>query len=108
MAGRVLHMEIGLVKAGMLADLIGQARLGDRDATFEVGTLGVPLRITEIMYNPPGGSVHEFIELQNVGISGYTAGQILAEQVPQILRNAASIGIETACDPDARSSPPNQ
>jgi len=37
------------------------------EASFEVASLGVPLRITEIMYNPPGGSLHEFIELQNVG-----------------------------------------
>lgn len=36
------------------------------EATFSVGVLGVPLRITEIMYNPPGGSLHEFLELQNV------------------------------------------
>ena len=37
------------------------------DVVFEVGTLGIPLRITEIMYNPPGGSIHEFIELMNIG-----------------------------------------
>ena len=37
------------------------------ETSFEIAALGVPLRITEIMYNPPGGSVHEFIELQNVG-----------------------------------------
>ena len=36
------------------------------DTTFTVGSLGIPLRITEVMYNPPGGSLHEFIELQNV------------------------------------------
>jgi len=36
------------------------------EATFTVGALGIPLRITELMYNPPGGSLHEFIELQNV------------------------------------------
>ena len=37
------------------------------EATFTVGSLGIPLRITEIMYNPPGGSLHEFVELQNTG-----------------------------------------
>ncbi len=37
------------------------------ETTFEVASAGVPLRITEIMYNPPGGSVHEYIELQNIG-----------------------------------------
>lgn len=35
------------------------------EATFTVGALGIPLRLTEIMYNPAGGSLHEFIELQN-------------------------------------------
>ena len=37
------------------------------EAVFTVGGLGVPLRITEIMYNPPGGNAYEFLELQNVG-----------------------------------------
>ena len=36
-------------------------------ATFQVGELGVPLRFTEIMYNPPGGDAYEFVELANVG-----------------------------------------
>ncbi len=36
-------------------------------AAFQVAELGPPLRITEIMYNPPGGDAYEFIELQNVG-----------------------------------------
>ena len=35
------------------------------EATFTVGSLGIPLRITEIMYNPGGGSLYEFLELQN-------------------------------------------
>jgi hypothetical protein len=47
------------------------------EATFTLGALGVPLRVTEIMYNPPGGDAHEFIELMNGGateldLSGYT------------------------------------
>lgn len=37
------------------------------EATFQVGELGVPLRFTEIHYNPPGGSAHEFVELRNLG-----------------------------------------
>ena len=37
------------------------------EANFEVASLGVPLRIVEIMYNPIGGSPYEFIELQNIG-----------------------------------------
>jgi hypothetical protein len=37
------------------------------EATFTVGELGVPLRITELMYNPLGGDAYEFLEVQNVG-----------------------------------------
>jgi len=44
------------------------------EATFTVGSLGVPLRISEIMYNPPGGSLHEFIELQNTSGAGINLG----------------------------------
>lgn len=36
-------------------------------ATFTPNQLGIPLRITEIMYNPPGGGAYEFIELHNPG-----------------------------------------
>ena len=34
---------------------------------FTVGSLGVPLRITELMYGPIGGSNYEFLEVQNIG-----------------------------------------
>jgi hypothetical protein len=37
------------------------------EATFSVGTTVAPVRITELMYNPPGGTALEFIELQNSG-----------------------------------------
>lgn len=39
------------------------------EATFEVATLGVPLRITELNYHPPAneGNATEFIEVLNVG-----------------------------------------
>lgn len=39
------------------------------EASFEAGELGVPLRITEIMYNPIGGDGFEFVEVQNVGVA---------------------------------------
>jgi len=39
------------------------------EATFTPNQLGIPLRITEIMYNPPGGDAYEFIELHNFGFS---------------------------------------
>ncbi len=47
------------------------------EAQFDVGELGLPLGITEIMYNPPGGNQYEFIELQNFGgrnldVSGFS------------------------------------
>jgi hypothetical protein len=47
------------------------------EATFVVAELVSPLRITEIMYNPPGGDAYEFIELKNTGglaidLSGYS------------------------------------
>lgn len=37
------------------------------EAAFAVGILGVPVRVTEIMYHPPGGDAHEYIELLNLG-----------------------------------------
>jgi hypothetical protein len=40
------------------------------EATFTVGEHGLPLRITEIMYNSAdlvGGDAYEFIEIQNIG-----------------------------------------
>ncbi len=47
------------------------------EAQFTVAQLIVPLRITEIMYNPVGGDAFEFIEVRNVGdtdidISGFS------------------------------------
>jgi hypothetical protein len=37
------------------------------EATFTIGELGLPLSITEIMYNPVEGDVYEYLELQNIG-----------------------------------------
>jgi hypothetical protein len=37
------------------------------EAEFTVGGLGIPLRITEIMYNPSGGAAYEYLEMQNSG-----------------------------------------
>jgi hypothetical protein len=47
------------------------------EATFTIEQLTSPLRITEIMYNPPGGDAYEFIELRNTGetpldVSGFS------------------------------------
>ena len=46
------------------------------EATFSVGSLGVPLRIAEIMYNPPGGSIHEYLELENISSAAIDLGGI--------------------------------
>ena len=35
--------------------------------SFQAGRAGSPMRFTEIMYNPPGGSEYEFVELHNSG-----------------------------------------
>ena len=37
------------------------------EASFQVAEVGLPLRITEIMYQPPGGDVYEFVEFRNGG-----------------------------------------
>jgi hypothetical protein len=37
------------------------------EAAFQVEQLGIPLRFSEIMYNPPGGDAFEFIEIVNIG-----------------------------------------
>jgi hypothetical protein len=47
------------------------------EAAFLIAELVTPLRLTEIMYNPPGGDAFEFIELLNAGaielnLGGYT------------------------------------
>ncbi len=39
------------------------------EATFEPNVLGLPLRITEIMYHPIGDPIYEFIELHNFGFA---------------------------------------
>ena len=37
------------------------------DATYTPGRAGIPIRFSELMYNPPGGDAYEFVELQNTG-----------------------------------------
>jgi hypothetical protein len=37
------------------------------EAAFQIGSLGLPLHFTEIMYHPPEGDPYEFIEMQNSG-----------------------------------------
>ncbi len=59
------------VKARVLS---GGAWSALNEATFTTESLRVPLRITEIMYNPnPPGDAFEFIELQNTGALPFDA-----------------------------------
>jgi hypothetical protein len=51
-----------VVKARVLS---GTTWSGLTEAEFKVAELGTSLRITEIMYNPPGGDAYEFIEIYN-------------------------------------------
>lgn len=46
------------------------------EAVFQVAQLGVPLRITEIMFNPPGGEAYEFLEIQNPSASALDLGGV--------------------------------
>lgn len=55
------------------------------EATFSVGTLGLPLRISEIMYNPPGGSLYEFIEFQNISGATLDLGLVRVEDAVEFI-----------------------
>jgi hypothetical protein len=58
------------------------------EATFQVSEIGVPVRITELMYNPIGGDTYEFIELQNVGVTAVDLGLMRFEGIDfTFLRN---------------------
>ena len=51
------------------------------EATFQIANLESPLRLTEIMYNPPGGDAYEFLEFWNSGggildLSDHTLGGV--------------------------------
>lgn len=78
------------------------------EATFQVGQLGVPLRITEIMYNPPGGDAYEYLELQNTGPSPLDLGGItfdgiifrFAEDTPPLAPGARLV-LASGFDPKA-------
>ncbi|MBI2927241.1 MAG: lamin tail domain-containing protein, partial [Verrucomicrobia bacterium] len=60
-----IQIEQGvLLKARTLVSTTNWSALSE--ATFQVAELGLPLRITELNYNPQGGDAYEFIELQNV------------------------------------------
>ncbi len=61
------------------------------EATFTVGELGVPLRITEINYNPPGGDAFEFFELYNAGTTPVELGGWYLEGVSFVFPASATL-----------------
>ena len=74
-SGPVTISQSTVVKARTLLNETNWSALAE--AEFKVDSLIVPLRITEIMYNPSGGRAYEFIELLNYGatpldVSGIT------------------------------------
>ncbi|PYJ01539.1 MAG: hypothetical protein DME25_17910, partial [Verrucomicrobia bacterium] len=74
------------------------------EARFQVATLGIPLRITELMYNPTNPA-QEFLELQNVGtapvdLSGmYFDGITFTFPAGSSLAAGAKIVLVTSLDP---------
>jgi hypothetical protein len=63
-SGAVVLTNSLIVKARAL---FGTTWSALNEAPFQADALGVPLRITEVMYNPVGGDAYEYVELQNVG-----------------------------------------
>jgi hypothetical protein len=61
------------------------------EATFEVARVGVPIRITEIHYNPADGPAYEFIELQNIGSSGVDLSGFTMDGVSYTFNVGASL-----------------
>jgi hypothetical protein len=80
------------------------------EASFAVATRGVPLRITEINYNPLAAnnpSAYEFIELQNVGTgpidlsSMFFDGVTYTFPIGATLAGGARLVLASDIDPDA-------
>jgi len=77
------------------------------EAAFDVARLGVPLRITELHYNPTDSPAYEFIELQNVGgasvdLSGmYFDGITFTFNTGTSLAPGARLVLATSADPTA-------
>jgi len=61
------------------------------EANFAVSSRGVPLRITEISYNPFGGTAFEFIELQNIGTAPVDLSGMTFNGVTYAFANGASL-----------------
>jgi hypothetical protein len=93
-----------LVKARSLENGTNWSAL--TEAQFEAGTLGVPIRITEINYNPPGGNGFEFIELQNVGSTPVDLGGMYFDGITftfllgTVLQPGATLVLSSDADPN--------
>ncbi|HEY2953615.1 MAG TPA: lamin tail domain-containing protein, partial [Verrucomicrobiae bacterium] len=61
------------------------------EAEFVIGRLGLPLRITEIMYHPEGGDAFEFIELQNSGTTTLDLSGISLQGVTFLFPQGATL-----------------
>jgi len=93
-----------VVKARVLRNGVWSALTS---AEFSVTLLGVPLRITEIMYAPAGGDAYDYIELQNIGttavdLSGFSFDGITFNFVDgTILAPGAIIVLASSVNPAA-------
>ncbi len=100
----LLLMQSTHVKARAL---VGTAWSALTEATFRVGDPGMPLRPSEVMYNPPGGGAFEFIELHNASpvpldVSGFTLQGIQFPFPPgSVLRPHEVIVLASDADPAA-------
>jgi hypothetical protein len=78
-AGAEPVLEVStLIKA---RTLLGSSWSALTEAAFQVEDLGLPLRITEIMYHPPGGDAYEFFELLNTSPLPVDLGSVHFEGV---------------------------
>jgi hypothetical protein len=60
------------------------------EADFNVAALGIPLRLTELNYNPTN-TAHEFIEIQNVGGASVDLGGMTFEGITYTFNVGASL-----------------
>lgn len=63
------HQPVTLARSTWIKARVYQAGTWSalNEAIFRVDEPGLPLRFTEIMYNPPGDEAGEFVEIQNIG-----------------------------------------
>ncbi|MDB6110000.1 MAG: hypothetical protein JWR69_1750, partial [Pedosphaera sp.] len=61
------------------------------EANFSVASPGIPVRITELMYNPVGGDAYEFIELQNIGATTVDLSGFSFDGITYIFPNGTTL-----------------